>query len=89
MPRFFFHVIDGWSAPDLEGTELEDIHTAQAEAIRTAGELLSQMGARFWNGTEWKMVVTNWERQVLFVLRFSAEEGPGLGSIEPSYLPQA
>jgi len=74
---------------DTTGTELDDIYTAQAEAIRTAGALLSEMEARFWNGTEWKMVVTNEERQVLFVLRFSAEEGTNLSSIKfPSDPPQ-
>ena len=44
MPRYFFHVYDGYSSPDLDGTELADIYTAQAEAIRTSGEILRDMG---------------------------------------------
>ena len=40
MPRYFFHVHDGASSLDQEGTELPDIYTAQAEAIRTSGEIL-------------------------------------------------
>ncbi|WP_201861188.1 DUF6894 family protein [Microvirga soli] len=62
------------SVRDTEGTELPDIYTAQDQAIRTSGEILRDMGAEFWNGTEWKLEVTGESDQVLFVLRFSAEE---------------
>jgi hypothetical protein len=74
MPRYFFHVLDGYSTRDAEGTELPDIYAAQHLAIRTSGEMLRNMGARFWDGTEWKLNVTDEQGQVLFVLRFSAEE---------------
>ena len=76
MPRYFFHVKDGYSVRDDEGTELPDIYTAQAEAIRMSGEILRDMGAKFWNGTEWSMEVANHRGEALFVLRFSAEEKP-------------
>ena len=76
MPRYFFHVHDGSSFFDTEGTELPDIYTAQARAIRTAGEILRDMGAKFWDGLEWKMEVADERGQILFVLRFSAEERP-------------
>ena len=52
MPRYFFHVTDGSSVRDDEGTELPDIYTAQAEAIRMSGEILRDMGAKFWNGIQ-------------------------------------
>ena len=74
MPRFFFHVRDGYDEPDTDGTELPDIYTAQGQAIQMAGELLREMGAKFWDGTEWSMTVANERGEVLFVLRFSAEE---------------
>jgi hypothetical protein len=32
------------------------------------------MGAEFWNGTDWKLEVTDEQDQIMFVLRFSAEE---------------
>lgn len=82
MPRYFFHVIDGYSACDDEGTELPDIYAAQHLAIRTSGELLRDMGGEFWNGTEWKLEVTDEQGQTLFTLRFSAEEH--LASTDPS-----
>lgn len=45
MPRYFFHVTDGYSIRDAEGTELPDIYAAQDQAIRTSGEILRDMGA--------------------------------------------
>jgi uncharacterized protein DUF6894 len=74
MPRYFFHVMDGYSARDTEGTELPDIYAAQDQAIRTSGEILRDMGAEFWNGTEWTLEVTDESDQILFVIRFSADE---------------
>lgn len=78
MPRYFFHVYDGYSSPDTDGTELPDIYAAQAAAIRTSGEILRDMGARFWDGTEWKLEVADERGRIFFVLRFSAEERPVL-----------
>lgn len=78
MPRYFYHVYDGYSSLDTDGTELPDIYTAQAQAIRTSGEILRDMGARFWDGTAWRMEVADERGQILFVLRFSAEEQPAL-----------
>ena len=89
MPRYFFHVIDGREIRDEEGIELPNIYVAQAEAICLCGEVLRDMGARFWNGTEWRLEVEDEQAQVLFVLHFSAEErlsqpdadpGPASGS---------
>ena len=59
MPRYFFHVYDGSSSPDADGTELPDIYTAQAQAIRTSGEILRDMGAQFWDGTAWRLEVAD------------------------------
>jgi hypothetical protein len=74
MPRYFFHVIDGTDVRDEDGTELPDIYVAQTEAIRLTGEILRDMGGRFWNGTEWRLEVSDQQGRVLFVLHFSAEE---------------
>jgi hypothetical protein len=74
LPRYFFNVIDGYAVPDLIGTELPDLYTAQAEAIRASSDMLREMGARFWNGTEWLMEVKDKTGRSLFTLRFSAVE---------------
>ena len=78
MPRYFFHVHDGTSTKDAIGTDLPDIFAAQEEAIRTSGELLREMGGKFWDGAEWSLEVTDENGRLLFTLRFSAEEGPDL-----------
>jgi hypothetical protein len=83
MPRYFFHAFDGYSSRDTEGTELPDVYAAQHLAIRTSGEILRDMGARFWDGAEWKLNVTDEQGQVLFVLRFSADEPPTLTERPP------
>ena len=84
MPRYFFHVYDGSSSPDFDGTELPDIYTAQAVAIRTSGEILRDMGAKFWNGTDWRLEVADARGQILFILRFSAEERSVLTDTPPN-----
>jgi hypothetical protein len=78
MPRFFFHVDDGFSTRDHEGTELPDIFAAQEQAIGLSGELLREIGAKFWNGMAWSLTVTDEGEGVLFVLRFSADEGTAI-----------
>ena len=71
MPRYFFHVTDGQAAFDHEGTELPDLKTARAEAIRTAGEILSAKDTE-WAGTAWRMSVADAQGIVLLTLDFSA-----------------
>ena len=83
MPRYFFHVYDGYTSVDDEGTELPDVYTAQAEAICMSGEILRDMGAKFWDGTEWRMEVADERSQILFVLHFSAEERFALTGTSP------
>ena len=78
MLRYFFHVHDGTESRDTERTELRDIYMAQAEAIHLSGAVLRDMGAKFWNSTEWSLEVADARGCALFVLRFSAEERPTL-----------
>jgi hypothetical protein len=70
----FFDIDDGYRIDDADGTELADTYTAQAAAIRLSGEILRDLGAKFWNGALWKLTVSDEQRRVLFILRFSAEE---------------
>ena len=74
MPRYFFHVHDGTSIRDAIGTVLPDVYAAQEEAISTSGELLREIGGKFWDGAEWSLEVTDEAGRVLFTLRFSAQE---------------
>jgi hypothetical protein len=74
MPRYFFHVIDGVDVPDLEGTLLPGLAEARSQAIVTAGEILKSQGLRFWNGTEWRMKVTDDVGTSVLTLKFSADD---------------
>lgn len=74
MPRYFFHIIDGRDMRDEEGTELPDIYVAQSQAIYLTGEVLRDMGARFWDRGGWRLEVENDRAQILFVLHVLAEE---------------
>ena len=76
MPRYFFHIFDGDPDPDLEGTEFADIYLAQAEAIRMSGEVMRDLGSKFWDGAEWRLEVADADGRKLFIIHFSAEEVP-------------
>ena len=76
MPRYFFHIYDGEPQLDLEGTELPDIHIAQSQAIRMSGEIMRDLGAKFWDGANWRLEITDAVGRKLFIIHFSAEEVP-------------
>ena len=74
MPRYFFNLQDGRSRPDREGTELADIGTARAEAVRLSGEVLRDTGAKYWDHPDWRLDVLDERGRTLFSLRFVADE---------------
>ncbi|MEA1831258.1 hypothetical protein U8607_04095 [Methylobacterium durans] len=70
MPRYFFHVRDGVSLPDHEGTELADWHEAQQHAIGYAGRVIADNAKRLRLGEDWMMEVTDETGLILFRLDF-------------------
>jgi hypothetical protein len=76
MPRFFFHIDDGWTHIDQVGVELPDLETARDEAVSAAGQIVRDGAAKnLWSGKPWRMWVTQSPlatEKPLFVLRFSA-----------------
>ena len=55
MPRYFFHVIDGKEIIDNEGTVLAGVDEARAEAIVVSGEMLRDLGGKFWGNGQWQI----------------------------------
>ena len=55
MPRYFFHVIDGYT----EGTELAGLEEARTEAVVLSGAMLKDAGRKFWNNGEWRLQVAD------------------------------
>ncbi len=55
MPRYYFHVQDGETILDKEGTELAGFDEARAEAVVLSGAMLRDAGRKFWNNGEWRL----------------------------------
>jgi hypothetical protein len=83
MPRYFFHVHDGFSLRDDEGTELADLAIAKREAVRLASGLLSSGDHNFWTGSPWRMDVTDETGLILFTLDFHGTDGAAIKSARP------
>jgi hypothetical protein len=77
MPRYYFHLEDGHRLLDDTGLDFIDVAGAQNEAVRASADMLKGgPHPTLWNGTPWRMWVTdepNGEGKTLFTLRFSAE----------------
>ena len=58
MPRYHFHVHDGFTRMDAEGSELPNLQAARAEALKRAGAIIADAGARADFGEEWRLEVT-------------------------------
>jgi hypothetical protein len=74
VPRYFFHVKDGKDIRDHEGTELAGVAEARDQAIKAAGEMIKHHGDTVWNGSEWRMNVTDEAGSPVFTLRFAADD---------------
>lgn len=60
MPRFHFHILNGKNIYDEIGEELPDIEAVKIAAVKLTGSVLSEgLSADFWQGTAWKMVVSD------------------------------
>jgi hypothetical protein len=76
MARFFFHVQDGSTFLDEEGTELPDPNAARQEAIRTCGEMLRDVPWAINNGEPFRLWVTDQphgQGHTLFALMVAAQ----------------
>ena len=76
MPRYFFHISDSVLIPDLEGVVLPDDDAARLEAVTTAGAMLRDHAREFWSSGEWKVIVTDAHRIVLFTICCQALAAP-------------
>jgi hypothetical protein len=74
VPRYFFDVKDGKDIPDTQGIELAGVAEARNQAIASAGEMIRSDGNTVWNGSDWRMDVTDEAGDRLFTLRFSAND---------------
>ena len=54
-------------------TGLEAILLVSASTVVTAGEMLRDVGRKFWNSPEWRIWVTDEAGETVCALKFSAE----------------
>jgi hypothetical protein len=73
MPRYFFHVIDGVEMLDTEGTVLASVDEARTEAIVVSGQMLKDLGGRFWGNGQWQVRVEDEAGNKVCALTFSAD----------------
>jgi hypothetical protein len=73
MPRYFFHTIDGETIIDDEGTVLAGLDEARAQAIVFSGEMLKDLGGKFWGNGEWQVRVEDEAGEKVCALTFSAD----------------
>jgi hypothetical protein len=74
MPRFYFHIIDGTAFIDTEGVELAGMNEVRRMAVTTAGQMLEQIGERFWEGKPWRLSVADETGVVVATLLFQSEQ---------------
>ncbi len=73
MARYFFHLRDGRENIDEHGVELAGPAEAREQAVITSGEVSRDNGAKFWDGQEWRLWVTDEGGATVCALRFIAE----------------
>ena len=55
--RYFFHLDDGIANNDIDGTELPDMASVEAETSRLGGTMLADAGRDFWLNPDWRIRV--------------------------------
>ena len=80
MAKYAFIIDDGKDPPETTTIDLLDIEHAKSEAIRTAGEVLSDIGAGvIWDGTPWRLTVQDEDGQAALEVHFLIK-GPAAAS---------
>ena len=89
MPRYYFHIDNGQSFPDEDGTELANLTVAKCEAIKMAGAMICDAAGKFWDSAEWTMTATDERRLTLFTLQIVGTESPAVKNAVSSWAPSA
>ena len=75
MSRYFFHIHDGVSIPDTEGTELDSVDDVLKQSIEFAGKTLVDLGQAFWNSEKWQLEVVDQAGEQVLTLEFEGRLG--------------
>lgn len=75
MPRFFFHVRDGETFPDEEGTELADLATVRLSAVQSFAQTMIDNVDELWSSGALSMRVTDGAGATLATLELIVRQG--------------
>ena len=78
MPRYHFNIHDGIRGRDADGLEFATWQDARSEAVRYAGEVLTEDSKRVALDEDWRMEVTDDVGLVLFSLDFCVLASPAI-----------
>ena len=59
MPRYYFHVHDGFHLLDLEGMEYRDLAEARTRALIVASDVLRRKSRDLWDGGSWSVAIAD------------------------------
>jgi hypothetical protein len=82
MARYFFSTEDGSCYRDKEGTELKDLSEARVEAIRYAGQVMTNEPGVLWNGQDFHVYVTDEQGTALFKITSFATNAPAADGVK-------
>ena len=74
MPLYHFNLSDHIRDPDLEGTELPDAEEARLQAIKFAGQFVSDNPARVDSDHDLQIEVTDHDGVFLFAVKVSVSD---------------
>ena len=78
MPKYFFHSEDSQLELDEDGTELADPATARLEGVRFAGSLLRDRAQALWEATDWRLIITDESKTILFTIEVTTKIGSAM-----------
>ena len=78
MARYFFHTRNGGLERDPDGVELATLEEARAVAVRYAGDVLCENQALLWDGTDFRVMVTDEGNRLLFTVVTLAVDGTSM-----------
>jgi len=80
MARYFFHLRNGDSYSDPEGMEFPDLQACRVEAASMLSGILRDRVSEFWEKQSMKLMVTDEQGLILFVLNLTAVEAPAVSN---------
>src|SRR4051794_41083697 len=80
VPRYFLHTNHPAErdVQDDEGQKFASVHDAKCEAVKYAGQLLSDGAEHFWDNADFELTVTDHHGLILFGMRVVGIEAPAV-----------